>query len=71
MISGGQIPFEESNKRDKSSENQRKMIATLFDSNIVAVEFEMDIYNLRDTVIELNMIQLEDAKYRKIIHNLI
>ena len=66
----GEGIFKNPTKRCKNSKS-REIIASSFDSDIIAVEFEVDIHNLRDRVIELKMVQLEDAKYKQIVHNYI
>ena len=38
---------------------------------MIAAEFEVKIHNLRNRVIELKIMQLEDVKYKIIVHNLI
>ena len=71
MIGEGRIFFWWIQQKYTKAQESRKIIASSLDFDIIAVEFEVEIHNLRDRVIELKMNQLEDAKYKQIVHNYI
>ena len=71
MIGEGRIFFWRIQQKNTKNQKLREIIASSLDSDIISAEFEVDIDNLRDRVIELKITQLEDAKFKKIVHNYI
>ena len=49
----------------------REIIASSLGSDIREAEFKVDIHNLRESMIELSVTQLDEVKYKKIVSNLI